>query len=139
MTVPAPQPRQPEGHSPLPWSLSRHGRYVRYRTHLNGDPIYPTVCDCDCGALPGEIEANARLIVTAVNNHARLTNEVQVLREALDKSQQALIGITSELGAIEAQMPGGLPYGIKNPKIAVDLAIVGNAQALKALATETKP
>lgn len=52
------------------------------------------------------------------------------LREALEKSQQALIGITSELGVIEAQMPGGLPYGIKKPKIAVDLAICANAKAL---------
>jgi len=28
------------------------------------------------------------------------------------------------------EMPGGLPYGIKNPKIAVDLALVKNARVL---------
>lgn len=50
---------------------------------------------------------------------------------ALEASQAALIAMTSELGVIEAQMPGGLPYGIKQPKIGMDLAICRNAKALK--------
>lgn len=66
-----------QAHSPLPWKIGRGnriesavpGRIIADMTHRS--------------EFPGMLEADANLIVTAVNAHARLIAENARLREAL--------------------------------------------------------
>lgn len=51
------------GHTPGPWHVSRSSRYVRYR--LPGSDTGYNLADCDMGAPPTEMFANARLIAAA--------------------------------------------------------------------------
>ncbi len=119
--TPTPAPKQEE--SPTPWQINPETACEI----LDAGGKYIAITDGVGTTVAGD-DANAAHIVLAVNTRPVLLAAVRELREALKDSQVALIGITSELGVIEAQMPGGLPYGIKKPKIAVDLALCGNAK-----------
>lgn len=87
------QSRQPSSkHTPTPWiiepvaswSIKTNARAIidKDRFAVAWAPAWD-VADADSIAAPEEAEANASLIVEAVNNHDRLTKRVEELEAAL--------------------------------------------------------
>jgi hypothetical protein len=95
-------------HTPLPWTYKR-------TCHLSSDTWYVLIDPTGSGPImdvggkdvagqiaeakylvtdPDEIEANAKLIVTAVNNYHSLTRELSELREERDRLRLTLSGKT---------------------------------------------
>lgn len=70
-------------HTPLPWTLALEidGLHSGWKTWIKGQTSGVAVCNNQTRrgvfrAKQNEAEANAQLIVTAVNNHARLVDLV---------------------------------------------------------------
>ena len=66
-------------HTELPWIYRSNGHYFEIGVEHKDSvmPVYPSACI----GVGHEQEANAQLIVTAVNNHSRL---VEALQEVTD-------------------------------------------------------
>ena len=81
-------PAAPAAHTPGPWYISKDGLSI-----LCGDPLDPEiVCRCETGdvmdVLDEEIqEANAALIVRAVNSHAELVAVASAFIEGCERGE----------------------------------------------------
>lgn len=68
-------------HTPLPWVISNQfssANYIQIRPHI-GHKGYPICKVKDLNKfVQGSAQANAALIVKAVNNHEALLNEIQI-------------------------------------------------------------
>lgn len=95
-----PQPKE-QSHSALPWQLRNHGidgaEYGHGIVHSHGgahrfvyikDVGELETCDMD---IP-KLEANAKLIIKAVNSHARLLAQNEMLRTALEQINGCYVG-----------------------------------------------
>jgi len=80
-------------HTELPWAYKSNGHYfdIGIDNESNDLPIYP----CAIIGVPHEQEANASLIVTAVNFHQRLREALELAVDFINK-HPADPDITSE-------------------------------------------
>jgi hypothetical protein len=98
-------------YSPLPWRINAH--------HICAGGYVVAGVEGTTGYAAGNARANAALIVEAVNNHARLTEENKRLREALEACLEELSDLAEN----------GVKHGGEKVTVYLDLATLTQARA----------
>lgn len=78
-------PNTVAGHTPLPWAAHPVDDFGDIGIHRHGEQLVVCSVIRNGWMSAEEVAANARLIIESVNNHDRLTAEVEKLRVALDE------------------------------------------------------
>jgi hypothetical protein len=118
--------RGPE-HTPLPWEYrSEDGRhYIAYGLYMIVEDVWGTIEARDeesRKANAREREANAKLIVEAVNSHATLTEENRRLRAELDFQLDAVQRI---LYHYPDRLPGSVKATLEQMRLKAKAALAG--------------
>jgi len=100
-------------HTPLPWNLAREidGLHAGWKTWVIGNGIGIAVCNnqtrsSNFRACQKEAEANAELIVTAVNNHNKLSESLKLVVERFPLNDWLDEDEAEDLRALVAQLDG---------------------------------